>query len=179
MVRLLSFLSLLFAITANAGVVPSGVPSVGLGAIGATTSPVMHTTLDQLESTATRQVFSLYVGGVQSSGEYSPLYKNGTAYQVPAGKTAHCFNFRGSSATAGSAYQIVSDTAAISFSQNTALTSGLFQGGASTQYILATGSTANQLGAAPGIFSIAAERYAGVEFAVSESYKISMDCFEE
>lgn len=178
MVNVLIAFLFIFSSTAQAVVLPSGVPNVGLGAIGSTVDATSHFPLGQF-SASTRKIFSLYVGGTMAGAEYHPLYKDGVAYRVTNGTTAYCFNFRGSSATALAGYQIVSDTAVIAWSQASALTSGLYQGGDAGQYALNAGATINLKGAEPGVFAIASQRYVGIQTALSVVYQVSMDCYEE
>ena len=177
MVHFLSVLSLIFAFTAHSAVVPSGVPSIGLGAASTNTAN-SAVSLDQLSS-STRQVFSLYAAGNATAGNFYPLYKNGTAYQVTAAKTAYCFNMNPSAATGAIRFQVVSDTAAITFDQSTALTSGSFMGGATARYPLRNSTTANGKQQAPGVFAIGASRYAAVQVSFSDIFEFTMDCFEQ
>lgn len=166
-----------FSLTANAAVVPSGVPQIGLGAIGTTTAPVANISLGQFTS-STQQIFSLYASGTTASN-FFPLYKNGTAYRVPNAVTAYCFNIRSSGETGGTRWQIVSDTSAITYNQSTALAAGLFQGGASAQYVMRNGATANVPQANPGVFTIAQNRYMAIQVGFSANYEVSMDCYEQ
>lgn len=182
MVRILVTALAFFHQFAMAAIVPSGVPAIGLGAIGATTIAPSNIPISNPAGAAgTYAVFSLFGGSdaALTSGRFYPLYKDGDAYQVTSGKTAVCFNFRGSGGTGNNlGYQIVSDSVAISFNQSSALTSGKFQGGASSQYVLITGALSAIKSSEPGIFKTAATRYMGFQVGSSQVYQVSMDCYE-
>lgn len=169
---------ILFSAPAWGAVTPSGVPNVGLGALGATTSPPSSVGLADLSS-SNRRVFSLFMGANATAGNFYPLLKNGTAHQVTTGKTLYCFNFRAAGATGSSLFQLVSDTSAITYDQSTALSSGLFMGGATGRYPLRTGSGANVKSAEAGTFSVDQNRYVAVQAGASVFMEVSMDCFEE
>ena len=180
MVRsLILSLALLISAPSFAAYVPAnGAPAIGLGATGAANAPLSTVPLGQV-SASSQQIFSLFVGGSMTSGNFYPLYKNGTAYQVPSGKTAYCFNIRSSSETGAIRWQIVSDTVAISWNQSSALTSGLFQGGATAQLPLRTGTTANVPYVNPGVFSVAQNRYMAIQINTTLVAEFGMDCFEQ
>lgn len=170
--------SLVFSLGASAAITPSPVPSIGLGFAGSF-GPTTLVSPSQLVTGSSKQIFSLYAGANASNGNFYPLYKNGTAYQVPVGKTAYCFNFNPSAATGAIRFQVVSDTVAIAFDQVAALTSGLFQGGATARYVLRNSPTANAKQVSAGVFSIAASRYVAVQVGFSDIFEFTMDCFEE
>ena len=171
-------LSLFISASALAGNGSGNVSSViGLGAMGATTSAVSTVPLSQIAASSTK-IFTLFAGGNFTAGNYSPLYKNGVAYQSAA--IVHCFNIRSSGETGGILWQIVDDSgAAITFNQSGALTTGLFQGGAAAQYAMRAGVTANIPHLNPGVWQSASGRYLGVQLGFSARYEISMDCYEE
>lgn len=177
-ISLLFFLAI--ATPAFAGNGSGNVSSViGLGPSSGL-APTSYVPLTNLAGSAgTYAVFSVYASSNATAGNFYPLYKNGTAYQVTAGKTAYCFNFAPSAATGAIRFQIVSDTAAISFDQSTALTSGLFQGGAAARYPLRNSTTANKKEIYPGTFSIGASRYVAVQVSFSDIFEFSMDCYEQ
>lgn len=96
MVYLLSLFSLLFAVSANAAVVPSGVPSVGFGA-------AINTSAAQGSMIAAGDLTKYYAvqcgpggGGNSTSGNYYKCFKQGGSasdWSVASTKTAYCPGF--------------------------------------------------------------------------------------
>ncbi len=89
--------------------------------------------------------FSLYGGGnALSQDRYTGFYKNGSAYQVTTGKTFQVSKICSTSSSTNVFWQLVSSTVAIAFNTGTALTSGVYQSGAATQYLIRSTSVALQ-----------------------------------
>lgn len=82
-------------------------------------------------------------GAATTAGNFYPFYKNGTPYQVPVGKSFHVTKTCSESPGGSNLYwQMVSDTASISFDQAGALTSGTYESGAAARYSNRTHFTA-------------------------------------
>lgn len=180
MERILVLLSLL---SFNAfAAVPGNAPILTIAAPGQQTQ-ALSVPLSSLSGTGVNGVFSLY--GFTSSGVsanfYHPLYKNGTAYQVTAGKTAYCFNMTAAATTATSAFQLVYGTGAFTAGgSGTAPTGAVYQGGQASYYPLNSGATASVPGAAVGMYTFPASDYVGFQNgSASVSYYIHLECYEQ
>lgn len=178
MERILVLLGIIFSFN-SFGAVPGGVPQIGLGAIGSTTSPTANVDIGNFAGGAGKfSVFSLYAGGVSlTANNFYPFYKNGVAYQVTAGKVAYCFNHTGNSGTASQYYQLISATA--SFAANaSSITGGVFQCGATITSCNTTPSSAFIYGAIPGTYQFAASTFAGFQAFNSANFQVHLDCYE-
>jgi hypothetical protein len=142
MVSLLSFLSLLFAFTAQAGVVPSGVPSLGLGGASTSGSAVMPNLV--IPEANTQGYFTIYCAFVPGSNGYvAPFYKNGALYQVTTGKTFKVVAIMFMGDASGVGTQLLSSASTFATDSAVAgLTTPLYQGGTSGKYVHRT-ATAN------------------------------------
>lgn len=173
--KLLSLLLLLISPAAFAGNGSGNVSNVA--GVGAISSPSAPSTYFAIPSGS--QVFSLYFGDWAAnavSGDYYPLFKDGTAYRVTSGKTAICFDIV-AFAGAAAQFQLVSDTAAISVAQAGALTSGKYQAGAATKYIDNVIS-ANTMTLIPGTFQFGSLTYAGFQIGTAAGFTLRMNCYE-
>lgn len=116
--------------------------------------------------------FAVYGGGTLTAGNFAPLYKNGTAYQVTGGTTFKAVKICVVADSSVQKVQIVSDTDAIT-QNDSALTAGVFQFGATGVYGLLTGSGgSNNWQCYSSSFSIAASRYAGYQGAGAVGYGV-------
>lgn len=110
-----------------------------------------------------------------TAGNFYPLYKNGAAYQVTAGKTFYVTKVCVMAlTTANSTLQLLSATASFAYGA-TSLTGGVFQGGASTpatQLPLYTGTTAGAYQCYDMSYQFAASTYPGWESGGSVTYSI-------
>ena|ERR1700676_2215945 len=84
--------------------------------------------------------FSLNIGqGATSTNQYSPFYKNGVAYQVPAGKTCYVVGITACANSLGAGSQLVHSMSVITANAVT-ITSGVYQGGAAGLYVILSGA---------------------------------------
>lgn len=179
MERFLVFIALLFSWTCLAAT-PGNAPILTIAAPGQNTQ-ALSIPLSSLSGTGVNGVFSLY-GGSASTGltnaNFYPFYKNGVQYQVTAGKTAYCFNFKYTGGNANVPLQLVSSTA--TFAYNAAsLTSPVYQGGA-TQISPLQGGAANTTVPMPGVYTFAASTFPGFQNnSASVSYGVTMECYEQ
>jgi hypothetical protein len=170
----LSLLSLLFAFTAQAAVLPSGVPNATLAGIGGTVGPQVPAT--QLGTTW----FGLDCSEINpTTSRFFACYKNGSQYQVTSGKTLSCPIVTFSNTGTSQNFQFVSDTAA--FDNAAALTSGTYQTGSSAAYAYASSATATVEKNDTNLsFQWTSERYVGVQLqnGAANSWFIHMACTE-
>jgi hypothetical protein len=170
---------LVFLISINAfAATPSSTPSVTNSASGSPTANLNIAPL-QLSGSGVNGMFTLFVGGSMIGGDYYPLYKGGSAYQVTSGKTAWCSNIKASSSTASESFQFISATASYTFGQSTALTGGVYQCGANSTYCNFTGTTSNLQGPVPGFYSFGSATYPGIQAGGTYTYTVSLDCYEQ
>ena len=183
----MKYLLLLLVSINSFAATPGAVPSVTLSATGANTANVSITPA-QLSGPCTTAssspCFSLYVSGVTPTGAgyFILLYRNGAAYVTPSNQKTYCFDITASDAVGSAGFQLVSSQASITNNTNTALTSGVYQGGATTVYPVVTGPTANVQGIVPGVYTFgdgSHATYAAVQVATTHVYEIHMDCFEQ
>ena len=182
---MLKFLLAFLISTASFAAQPGAVPSVTVSATGANTANVSISPA-MLSGTGVNGIFSLYAyvaAGGSTAGYWLVLYKNGTAYATGSSTRAYCFDITASSSGTNSTFQLISSQAAIANNNNTALTSGVYQGGATTTYPLATSSTANTNSVIPGVYVFgngSNATYAGIQVGSSSTgYDVHMDCYEQ
>lgn len=114
---------------------------------------------------------------VVNAGRFFPLIKNGSLYQVPAGKTCKVLQVWAASGTTGATFQLVDDSATFAVN-SAALTSGKYQGGSAGGYTsLVHGSLTIPI-QVPGTYEFAAERWPGVQVNSAASYYFAMLCIE-
>ena len=158
---------------------PGAVPSVTVSAPGANTGSVSISPA-MLSGTGVNGIFSLYVGGTLTAGNYYPLYRNGVAYQVTSGKTAYCFDITSLCTNASYSGQLFSATA--SFASGAAsITGGVYQCGVTPGYCIVSSPTASTTTVVPGVYSFGSGTYPGfVAYTGSTPvWQLHMDCFEQ
>lgn len=116
--------------------------------------------------------FTVYVGGGMTAGNFSPFYKDGTAYQVTAGKTFQIVKYCIFSDTTVSKAQLLTSTATIAFNTNSALTGPKYQGGATTQYAFTGAVTTFSPTCFSQTFSAAASTYLGIQAGTTAAYYV-------
>lgn len=160
MVRVLGLFSLLFAFTAQAAIVPSGSPGLSLGGVAGSGAHISTSENNLYHATQnTGGYFMLHAGGNPGINNFNPFYRSGVAYQVSNGYTCVCRSITFNANTNNSTFQLVSDTAAIT-TNDTALTSGVFQYGASGQYGMRV-QTADTFYTMPFQYSFTSQTYPG------------------
>lgn len=117
--------------------------------------------------------FTLYsFPGTNTSGNSSPFYKNGVAYQVPVGKTFKATKICINTGLASSQVQLVSSTAAIANNDATALTGGIYQAGSAGVYPLISSKNAKEHLCYSTTYSVPASAYFGFQGTPSDSFLI-------
>lgn len=178
MVNFLILLSLLITLPAQAMVVPSGVPQLQLGGPEGAHPTIVTSENNLYHATQnTGGYFMLHSGGSPGINNFNPFYRSGVAYQVPNGYTTVCRDISHSCNTANCSMQLVSDTSAIA-TNDTALTSGVFQYGASAQYGMRT-ITADKLYYRSFHYSFTSQTYPGYQAGTTSAYyQIELWCKE-
>jgi hypothetical protein len=154
---------------------------VGIGAAGSTASP-SSLLLNQI--LGSNRVFTITCGGTggQTSTNFYPCYKDGTAYAVTSGKKAYCFDQTCAGATVNLPYQLVSATAAIAENVGS-LTGGVYQGGATQKYPLKCSvGTAHVPYPIAGVYVFDASSavvYPGFQAGSTDTYQLKMNCIEQ
>lgn len=116
----------------------------------------------------TQGYFTIWAGSnTYTAGNFSYFLKDGTPYQVTAGKTLKVVKICMESATASESCQLVSSTASIAFNTSTALTGGIFQGGAAGQYVMEADTTAHAFRCFSETYSIPASAFVGYQCGTS------------
>lgn len=179
MVNILSVLSLLFAFTASAAIVPSGVPQATLGSAGSVAGSTVISP-SAFSGSGVNGIFAIYAGDTNAAATSSnvyPFYKNGTLYQAGA-NGAYCWNMVASNGTATQQFQLMHDTVTFAFNATAAsLTAPKYQSGAAGKYILLTGS-AGVPGPISSPYKFAANSWPGFQAGANSNYVVSMLCYE-
>ena len=175
----LIFLSHIFSLNNAYAALPSAIPSVTVSAPGANTGSVSISPA-MLSGTGVNGIYSVYLGATMASNGYYHFYKNGSAWQVGSGVTAHCFDITHSAGTANAGYQTGSATATFTDGTGT-VTGGVYQCGVSTSSCNITPSTTYSPTVLPGVLSFAASTY---PFVIDTNggalyLQMHMDCYEQ
>lgn len=116
--------------------------------------------------------FSIYTGQSITGGNVGPLYKNGVAYQVTAGKTFVVNKICGAITASNARFQLISATASFANNATTAsLTSPVYMGGAAGADVLAT-QTSGQFYCFSVNYSLAASTFVGFNGDSSTGHNI-------
>ena len=171
MVHFLVAALFLFSSIAQAAVVPSGVPSIDVGNL--------HIASESTYSSSnTSGWFMLTGSGSPGASNFNPLYRNGDAYQVPAGFTTKCVSLEWGANGAGATMQLVADASAAITVGDTALTAGVFESGTSGIAAHAN-NTSNVYVAEPLIYNFDSEDYVGwQQITAATNFYIRIVCKE-
>ncbi len=116
--------------------------------------------------------FSIYTGQSITGANVTPLYKNGVAYQVTAGKTFVASKVCGAVGSANARFQLISATASFANNATTAsLTGPVYQGGAAGGTVLAL-TTSNVFACFSINYSFSASTYVGIQGDSSTSQNV-------
>lgn len=79
--------------------------------------------------------FVLNTSYLNTGSHYKVWWKQGVAYRVPNGSTAHCVVFAGLTAAANTSYQLAYDTSPVANDAAPPLAAGVWQSGSETNYV--------------------------------------------
>lgn len=175
MVRyVISLCLILFAMEAPAAIQQSAVPFVKLGASSLTPAGGSEIYPSQIPTYFPVTCYSN--GG--TANRFAPCLKGGSAWQVAGTGKAHCFNIFAAASGASRGWQFVWATAAITY-EDTALTGGKYQYGATEYRGNTTSATATLETPHSWTISFDASSYPGIQYAGTNSQWVTMNCFQQ
>lgn len=118
--------------------------------------------------------FTVYLGGTITAGNFSPFYKDGTAYQVTAGKTFQVVKICLFSDTTVAKEQLVTSTASIAANTAVALTSPKYQGGATTLYTHISSVTTYESRCFNSTWAASASTFIGLQGGTSAVFYVQL-----
>lgn len=120
--------------------------------------------------------FTIYTyNTAPTAGNVLVLKKNGSAYQVTAGKTFKMSKICYASSVADGDFQLLTATASFADNATTAsLTGPVYQAGAAAGYFFHTSATANQIQCWSASYDFGASTYVGIQARTANSYYVAI-----